>query len=55
MAKTLMLAVVGAALGALVGPVFGFLGAGRWAVVLGAAAGLLVALVIAPLLRRPGP
>jgi hypothetical protein len=42
MAKRLMIAVVGAGIGALAGLLIDFLGAGAFAILLGAAAGALI-------------
>lgn len=51
MGKRIMLAVVGAGIGSLVGLLFSFLGAGNRALILCAAAGAVIPLLV---LGRPG-
>jgi hypothetical protein len=46
MGKRIMLAVVGAGIGSLVGLLVSFLGVGNWALILGAVAGAIIPLFI---------
>jgi hypothetical protein len=50
--KRLMIAVVGAGIGSLAGLLVSFLGAGNWALIIGAAVGAVVPLIV---LGPPGP
>jgi uncharacterized membrane protein YeaQ/YmgE (transglycosylase-associated protein family) len=46
MSKRLMIAVVGAGIGSLAGLLVSFLGAGNWALIIGALLGAVVPLVV---------
>jgi len=50
--KRLMIAIVGAGIGSLAGLLISFLGAGNWALIVGAAVGAVVPLIV---LGSPGP
>ena len=54
MGKKIILTAVGAAMGALVAPLLGFFGAGRLSILIGAAAGALLFVLLVPRLGRSG-